>query len=61
MAERAGILDSFWYLVTPASAEVALSIHADKTLEHRSDNAFGRGLSRSIAPKWPWSVLATTL
>jgi len=26
MAERAGILNSFWYLVTPASAEVALSV-----------------------------------
>jgi len=52
MVERAGILDSFWYLVTPASAEVALSIHADKTLEHRSDNTPGRGLSRDIDRRW---------
>ena len=58
MAERAGILDSFWYLVPPASAEVALSIRADKTLEHRADNAPGRGLSRDIDRQWCWGVSA---
>ncbi len=51
MVERAGILNSFWYLVTPASAEVALSIHVDKTLEHRPDNALVRGIKQEYRPE----------
>jgi len=52
MVEPTEIMDSFRYLATPALAEVALSIQADKTPEYRSDKTSGRSLGGRIDPRW---------
>jgi hypothetical protein len=52
MVEPTEIMDSFWYLATPALAEVGLSVQADKTPEHRSDKTSGRSLGGHIDQRW---------